>query len=242
MASRLMQSISGSSFWKEADFLHEKPPKEAMDAVGSIRVNQRTLTLSGGVTLAYRESTPGPALPASGTTVLLLHGQMFSAKTWHETIPTMQTLASFGHRVFAVDLPGFGNTPKNSLGEAEFLTAVIDELSPDSAPVIVSPSMSGKFSLPLLMSNPGKMCGYVPVAPVFTDKYGDERYGSVSVPTLIVMGELDTTLGAQSKAKLSQIPTASKAQIIPKARHPCYLDDPDRWHTMLYNFLRQLNC
>ena len=26
-------------------------------------------------------------------------------------------------------------------------------------------------------------------------------------------------------------------QVFPNARHPCYLDDPERWHRLLANFL-----
>lgn len=44
-----------------------------------------------------------------------------------------------------------------------------------TAPVIVSPSMSGKFSLPFLLGDPKnankKSHGFIPVAPVIPDNY-----------------------------------------------------------------------
>lgn len=57
---------------------------------------------------------------------------------------------------------------------------------------------------------------------------------NVRVPTLIVVGEND---GHGSSVVLKEIPTSSDLQIIPNAGHPAYLDDPDRWHKLLHNFM-----
>ena len=57
------------------------------------------------------------------------------------------------------------------------------------------------------------MCGFVPVAPVSTNKFSREEYESVGVPTLIVVGEKDTGLGRTSTKHLSQIPSASRVQV-----------------------------
>ena len=57
------------------------------------------------------------------------------------------------------------------------------------------------------------MCAFVPVAPVSTNKFTREEYESVSVPTLIVVGEKDTGLGRTSAKHLSQIPSASLIQV-----------------------------
>ena len=60
---------------------------------------------------------------------------------------------------------------------------------------------------------PELMCAFVPVAPVSTNKISREEYESVSVPTLIVVGEKDTGLGRTSVNHLSQIPSASQVQV-----------------------------
>ena len=57
------------------------------------------------------------------------------------------------------------------------------------------------------------MCGFVPVAPVSTNRFSREEYGSVGVPTLVVVGERDTGLGRTSAKHLSQIPSASRVQV-----------------------------
>ena len=49
MGSRLMQSISGSSYWKEADFLSEEVPKVIGDHLNAhmneIRIDERTANI-----------------------------------------------------------------------------------------------------------------------------------------------------------------------------------------------------
>ncbi|KAG0719498.1 Protein ABHD14A [Chionoecetes opilio] len=61
------------------------------------------------------------------------------------------------------------------------------------------------------------------------------------VPTLIIYGEKDTGLGHSSRDDLSNIPT-SQAVELPGARHPAYLDQPKMFHTLLYNFIRQVHA
>lgn len=246
---RVLRNLGGGWNLREVDFLAEEIPKEVVDFVKNkpdgIRIDERTTNVDG-VKLFYRESHPGSVLPSSGRSVLLLHGQAFSSATWQQTsLPTIQTLSALGHRVVAVDLPGYGNSgPLPGKSEpGEFLSAAIKALFPDSRPVVVSPSMSGSFSLDVLTKRSELMCAFVPVAPVSTNKFTREEYESVSVPTLIVVGEKDTGLGRTSAKHLSQILSASLIQVFPNARHPCYLDDPDRWHRLLANFLNYVgNC
>ena len=177
--------------------------------------------------------------------VLLLHGAAYTSQTWVDKVDTMRTVAAMGHRVVAIDLPGYGRTKILDRGQtndkAAFLSAVIESLSPEAAPVIVTPSMSGSFILPLLMSGVtgDTVLAWVAVAPVGT---GNARsfFPSLSLPTMIVMGERDTGIGSRSRDDLTLIPTATRPQVLPKAGHPCYLDQPDMWHQLLYNFIKAL--
>ena len=86
------------------------------------------------------------------------------------------------------------------------------------------------------------VCGYIFVAPVMTNKFTTAQYESVRTPVMIVVGQKDTSLGQTAVKHLSQIPGATKPQVFPNGRHPCYLDDPKRWHRLLYNFERRLDC
>ena len=81
--------------------------------------------------------------------VLFLHGASFSAQTWEE-IGTLQLLASRGYRGVAVDIPGYGRSQRISVSPQGFLLELLELLQLDR-PVIVSPSMSGNYSLPFVI-------------------------------------------------------------------------------------------
>jgi len=49
-----------------------------------------------------------------------------------------------------------------------------------SQPVIVSPSMSGSFSLPYLTAHPGDIKGFIPVAPVMSGNF-ISKYPNIKV-------------------------------------------------------------
>ena len=137
-----------------------------------------------GATLRYLEAGP----PAR-TTVLLLHGGRFTSETWRE-LGTITALADAGHHVIAVDLPGYGNSESAGVPRDAYLHQALGQLWPGNRFVIVSPSMSGGFSLPFVARHPDRVAGYVPVAPVGIE---DHRAAleRVDVPTLVVWGEND---------------------------------------------------
>lgn len=192
--------------------------------------------------LFYRESEP--AVGEAKMSVLLLHGIRFSSQNWLN-IGTLETLAKAGCRAVALDLPELGQSKSAkapaSVGElapATFLKEVCEQLSL-SPVVLISPSLSGMYSLPFLLEHQPLIRAYVPVAPICTEKFTAEQYQSVKVPTLIVYGDQDTQLGEVSFRNLSSL-TNHKVVVMKGAGHPCYLDDPDTWHKALTDFLGTL--
>ncbi|XP_002741871.1 putative protein-lysine deacylase ABHD14B [Saccoglossus kowalevskii] len=168
--------------------------------------------------------------------VLLLHGKRFTSQNWFD-IGTLQHMIRFGYRAVAVDLPGYGLSKDVELtvDKGEFLLNIIKALKLEHS-VIVSPSMSGTFALPLLMKHPEVFRGYVPVAPVETELYSADQYGKIQVPTFIVYGEHDTDFGQKSMNNLKNLPN-SRIYVIEGAGHPAWLDQPITWHNLMYNFL-----
>lgn len=211
-------------------------PQELEASKDSSIIAERTIII-GEKKVFYRESLPQQQPPKQQ--VLLLHGVSFSSQTWQE-LGTLHYLSAMGHRAVAVDLPGYGQSegPKGSIIDpASFVEQLISSLGLDS-PVIISPSMSGGFSLPYLTAHPGKVRGFVPVAPVKTQLYAD-KYPSIKTPTVIVYGDGDTGLGVDSLKNLSLLPNHAVVKLA-NAGHAAYLNQPQVWHTILYNFLENL--
>ena len=181
------------------------------------------------------ENTDKDAIP-----ILLLHGAAFSSETWQEKTKTLQFLKSKGYEPFALDLPGKGNPPSDNIDDmkkSEFVRDAIAVLG-ISSPVVVSPSMSGSYSIPFLMIHPDEIRGFIPVAPTIPDEYS-EKFSEVKVPTLIIYGENDTSFVNGRKKLLSAIPQSEIVEI-PNGSHPCYLDNPDLFHKSILDFLKTL--
>lgn len=211
--------------------------------MSAVKMTEGSVQVEGCKTpLFYRQSEPNAG--EVKMTVLLLHGIRFSSENWLN-IGTLETLAKAGCRAVAIDLPGFGRSksaeapaPVGELAPAGFLKEVCERLSL-SPVVLISPSLSGMYSLPFLFQHQALTRAYIPVAPICTDKFTAEQYQSVKVPSLIVYGDQDTQLGEVSLRNLSNLANHSVA-VMKGAGHPCYLDDPDTWHRVLTDFLNTL--
>ena len=130
--------------------------------------------------------------PPSDWTVVLLHGARFTSKTWHD-LGTLGQLSDAGYHVVAIDLPGYGQSESSALASDDYLSRALETLLADRDVVVVSPSMSGRFSLPFVARHSDRVTGYVPIAPVGVSRYADE-VGRVKVPTLVVWGANDTVI------------------------------------------------
>ena len=168
--------------------------------------------------------------------VMLLHGASFSADTWSET-GTLVTLAGEGFHVVAVDLPGYGKSPDAEVQEESWLAETIDRLNLDR-PVVVSPSMSGRLTLPLLAIAPERLAAWVAIAPVSIPKYIG-ALGDCITPVLAVWGEHDDVVPPELADRLvERVPSARKV-VIPGAGHAPYLDDTTAFHDALLAFLHK---
>lgn len=82
-------------------------------------------------------------------------------------------------------LPGFGNSAPSKeasteAGRAELLERVLRALGVQNA-VLVSPSLSGHYTLPFLMRSHHQLRGFVPIAPASTQNYTQEQFWAVKV-------------------------------------------------------------
>jgi pimeloyl-ACP methyl ester carboxylesterase len=175
--------------------------------------------------------------PADGLPVVLLHGGRFQAETWRDT-GTLVHLAERGYRAYAIDLPGFGQSPRTPHQPEQWLEKLLDALEVDK-PVIVSPSMSGRYSLPLVTGHPERIAGFVAVAPVGIPAHR-QKLKQITVPMLAIWGRNDTVIPlAHADLLIEEVPGARKV-IVPAAAHALYLDDADTFHKELLAFLAEV--
>lgn len=175
--------------------------------------------------------------PGQRPTVLLLHGGRFSRETWKE-LGTLDYLHAHGLRAIALDLPGFGTSEPSELDDDDFLHQFVQTARLER-PVVVSPSMSGRFALPLVARHTDLVGGWVPIAPVEIDEWARELV-PVDLPTLILWGTADETIRFREGERLQSIVAGSRLEPFAGASHPCYLDDPPHFHALLGEFVESI--
>ncbi len=166
--------------------------------------------------------------------LVLLHGGRFSSATWRG-LGSLEVLAAAGWHVWAFDLPGFGKSSESQIEAPIMLAALLDALAIDRC-ALVTPSASGRFSMPLLVREPTRFHHFVAVAPVGIPPQL-EALADCPVPVLCLWGENDLTIPVAIGEQLAQAVPDGRMHVFPDASHPCYLDAPEDFHRELLAFL-----
>lgn len=141
-------------------------------------LTEKELILDSGVTIKYyyRASPFG----STAKTVILLHGAKYSKETWIKTNTIFALAQHFN--VYAIDIP-------NKKVDDSVLKYIIEKLRVVK-PAIVSPSLSGKYSIYLLTHYPDFVSAYIAVAPVIP-QINLAPLESLDVKSLFIYGDKD---------------------------------------------------
>ncbi|UJR08799.1 hypothetical protein I4U23_013054 [Adineta vaga] len=235
-------SIPSESIKIKADYESSKipavlqPNSSDLD-VSDIRIRTYTIRLKENKTrrtkISVREAGQGDYH------ILLLHGQKFSSKIWH-TLGTLQYLGKWGYRAIAIDLPKRKNVSlsiDDDQEAIEWMKKLIKSLRLSNL-VIISPCKSGDLVLPYifqLQKTQELVRAFVPIAPTGTERFPNDDYRQVNIPTLVVHAEKDS-LFQPAYELLIKIPKSEVLFMI-DAGHDSYADTPLFFHNGLRKFL-----
>jgi len=172
-----------------------------------------------------------------GKAVILLHGMKFQAATWQQ-LGTLDKLAAAGYHPLALDMPGFGGSAACEADQDRVVAECISQAELDR-PVLIGPSMGGRIALEFAVNHPGMLGGLILVGAVGVEE-NKERLSHIDLPVFIVWGGEDQISPLANSDTLLDKINGAKRLIIEGAPHPCYLEQPDKWHAAILDFLAAL--
>jgi abhydrolase domain-containing protein 14 len=181
----------------------------------------------------------GPDAADAPLTVLFLHGASYTSRIWAER-GILDDVVAAGYRAVAVDLPGYGHSPGTGQPPDDVLAALVASVAPPGRVVVVSPSMSGRYSLAFLSQRPDpELAGFVAVAPVGIAGF-TRPPDAPAIPALLVWGEDDDVIPREQADQLRSALPGSRLEVIPNGSHAPYDDEPAAFTRVLLDFLRSI--
>jgi len=234
------------SSWRRLNLLASPLPTEAKNSDDQVNITRTMMEIFPQYCQVYqRKVMPNSmATTPKKLNLFFLHGAAFTSDVW-EQLGTLKLMAALGYQAIAIDLPKFGLStdgigpvsPNKFISKVNFMEELVSTIIGDY--VLVAPSMSGAYAIPFALTQPKRMAGLVLVAPAASDTVPQRKLKNLQIPTLLMRGASDNNLGPKSELDLRVIPNFQSV-ILKDAGHAAYIDQPDLFHTYLYNFLLKL--
>lgn len=168
--------------------------------------------------------------------VILLHGQKFTAKTWVDT-GLMAELAKNGYSTLSINLPGSNND--GDLTPPAWFEEVLNRMKIPFA-TIVAPSIAGHYGLPFAMKNPRRISGFVATGTTLLKNFAN-HYNKVNFPMLSLWGENDTIVPNADGKMVASYMQRGKYVEIEGGGHTPYVTKPEEYNKEIINFLKENN-
>lgn len=169
-----------------------------------------------------------------GIPILFLHGYSFTNHVWME-IGLLQRLEEAGIPFLAPDMPyGMKSSCDHRSIDVEENSALVGHIVDDilgEPPLIVGASLGGVVALHYAAGG-GRARGLVLAAP----PAGGYR---TRIPALLIWGTMDEIVDEDHVRKLAE-ELGAQLLIYEGARHPVYLDYPDKFEEDLLKFYRSV--
>lgn len=177
-----------------------------------------------------------------GVPIVFLHGYSFTSEVWR-SINVLHRLEAAAIPFLCLDMP-YGKNSRCSPKTREVAAnvtmlneAVRDTLHTDEA-VLVGASVGGYIALHYAICY--TVLGLLLIAPV-RSRQADlaHHYPALKVPVTIIHGSNDSLVSRSEMRDLAARLPVAELREYPAARHPAYLDDPERFKTDLLELYGQ---
>ncbi len=178
-----------------------------------------------------------------GTPVILLHGYSFTSDVWRD-IGLLERLEAEEIPFAAIDMPyGARSTCSPRTREPEenvwIVREVVKGLFSPAKPVLIGASLGGYIALKYITRHPA--AGAVLIAPVGgLEPELASKYVDVALPIMIIYGTRDRVVPRREIEELARRLEATLS-IYEGAKHPAYLDQPERFIKDVLAFYKALH-
>ena len=177
-----------------------------------------------------------------GYPIVFLHGYMFTSDVWRD-IGLLDRLEEEDIPFIAIDMP-YGRrsvcSPKTSDPDTNvrIVYEAVHGVFGSIKPLLVGASLGGYIALKYSTLHP--VLGLALIAPVHSLE--DEllkHYRSFDKPVLLIYGSRDEIVSREEIDRLHSLLKNSRLKIYQEAKHPAYLDQPQRFIEDIIEFYRE---